>query len=219
MMLVFVATSTAVVVQAGAAAALTLVSDARIVRVKDPTCYNPPTCFYVYWSNSPSAPFAPFNSSIAQFDGTASQNTTVSTTAMSGTVSASATGGFGDGGPVSDSTSEITFDATAAVSYSLTGTGTGSYNASLVDVTTNTTLYSAFSPPLTSSGTLTSGHRYRVAVSALTFGPGESSNWTFSFSTGAPANPVPLDARPAALLLLVGLLVGARRWARARATA
>jgi hypothetical protein len=207
--------ATGFVAKESAASPMTLVTDTRIIRVKDPNCYNPPICSpEAYFSTSPAPAFSAFNSSMSLAAGTVNQNTIVSQSAMSGSLdsaSSASTPGFG---PNAESVFEVTFDADVAAPYVLTGTGVGSVIASLFDVTASAYVFSTTSAgALSRSGTLVVGHRYRLNLTARTFNGGPSSSWTFNYSASAPA-PVPLDPRPAAMALLVGLILGLWRLAR-----
>ncbi len=191
------------------AAALSLDVDGRTVQVTN--CFDE-----VCGGDSafPGAAFAAFNDSATVGSLVANQNTTVSTSAMSGTVDVVLDTPQPDSNFAS-SLFDVAFTAGAAELYSFTGTAAASgptdILAGLFDITTNTLIFSfTTAGPHNSAGALTSGDQYLLRVYSNLFGEG-SAGWDFEFTVGSNV-PEPSTAT----LLGLGLLgLAIRRGRRA----
>ena len=196
----------------GSAAALTLQSDARMVSVLSLQCFlppppNPPQCQPIPGSQNPPSSFAPFNGSVSADAGTtATQNSQVGTSSMTG----SGTAVLGGTAFSTNSVSRfsIGFLADAAASYSFTGqlsgssssgAGTTTTTAQLIDVTAgNTTVFqTGAAGQFSSTGALVAGHQYTVFVSASVTENANNSypstgSYSFTFAATPTAVPAPL---------------------------
>jgi len=206
---------------ASATGPLTLQTDARRLMFTTQFCPMPPQCFPQIEQVSPNPAFSVFNQTLnsGYSPSTASQNSTVSQSGMSGTGASLYGGAQGNG----SSTFSVTFYPTVTSSYSFSGQRIGLANCVncddvyLYDNSTSTylvhpALFQA-SGSFSSTGTLFKNHQYTLSLGSDD-APGTQQSWNFTF-TAAALPGVPFLSPWAAALLAV--LLGAVSIAGARA--
>ena len=141
-------------------------------------------------SARPPSSFTAFDGEVSIGDTSASQQSSWSSAAgeasLSGSLAAGKPSEPGLSNTLGDSVFDLTFDATAAATYSWSGEGSlsgGGYGgAILYDETSDTVLFERSLPAsFANSGVLTAGHRYQILVHATALGRG-SADWSFQLS-------------------------------------
>lgn len=168
-------------------------------------------------STRPPASFAAFDGEVSIGDMSASQQSSWSSAAeeasLGGSLAAGSPSEPGLAHTLGDSVFDLTFDATAAATYSWSGEGAlsgGGYGgAILYDETSDAVLFERSLPAsFADSGVLTAGHRYQILVHATVLGRG-SADWSFELSV------LPEPGFPASLVAgfaLSALLARRRAW-------
>jgi len=212
---VFVA---AVPARRATATPLTLLTDLRAASVSTEQCFiffpgDPPQCSYSnYQGAGPASAFAPFNVQFSDGAGSAQQNTLVSASAMSGSLSSSA---GTDQTAYSRFYIEFIANVSAPFTFSGSQSGTANQSSNLVDLTTNTAVSVPTGATWDDSGTLIAGHTYRLFLEAfsstsLAYGSGYQSPSAASFTFSVVPEP------GTGVLVMAGLLgLAARRQRRA----
>ena len=137
-------------------------------------------------SARPPSPFAPFDAEVSIVGMSASQHTSVTPSSLRGSLAAGSPTEPPLGNTTGDAVFDVTFDASAASTYSWTGAGSisgGGYgDAFLYDATSDAILFERSLPgSLDESGGLAAGHRYQIYLHATALGQGAAS-WDFDFS-------------------------------------
>ncbi len=141
-------------------------------------------------SARPPSAFAPFDDEAAVAGMSAQQSSQWSggpeQTTATGSLAAESPSPPPLGNTVGDAVFDLTFDATAAASWTWTGAGTisgGGYGgAFLYDLTADEILFETSLPAsFDASGSLAAGHRYRLFQHATALGQG-SATWDLAFS-------------------------------------